>query len=292
MIEVRWPVHPKPLMGESLTCWLMRISRFYGLEMKDLLVCDLGFSGLSLDSIDEQPPDELVELIAKRSGLGVDRIWSMTGAPNKLLRSKNGEAQPRLRPMPPVKKKNVERRGREYLTMKEVKQLIDAANDSGNYGDRDALMILMCYRHALRVGEVVDLQWTQVDFRHGRLHVSRLKNGDSSVHFLQQDEMRSMRSLKRENPSSKFVFTSQRNGPLSPRLIHTIIARAGLAAGIEFPVHPHMLRHGKGYELAKRGVSIRSIQAYMGHKNIQHTAIYSDLDAPDLKDFGKDVKLW
>ena len=56
-------------------------------------------------------------------------------------------------------------------------------------------------------------------------------------------------------------------------------------------VHPHMLRHGKGYQLASEGVDTRAIQAYMGHKNIQHTVLYTQLNPKRFKGFGKDVKL-
>ncbi len=67
-----------------------------------------------------------------------------------------------------------------------------------------------------------------------------------------------------------------------------MVARAGVEAGIDFPVHPHMLRHAKGYQLASKGVDTRAIQAYLGHKNIQHTVLYTQLDATRFKGFAKD----
>ncbi len=70
--------------------------------------------------------------------------------------------------------------------------------------------------------------------------------------------------------------------------MHKIIARAGVEAGIEFPVHPHMLRHAKGYQLASHGIDTIAIQAYLGHKNIQHTVIYTKLDSKRFKGFGRD----
>jgi type 1 fimbriae regulatory protein FimE len=144
------------------------------------------------------------------------------------------------------------------------------------------------YRHGLRVGEVVDLKWDQIDLRTGKLHVNRLKNGDASVHFIEGGELRSLRKLQRDYPSSPFVFASERNGPLSPRTVHAMIARAGAEAGMNFPVHPHQLRHAKGYQLASKGVDTRAIQAYLGHKNIQHTVLYTKLDPTRFKSFAKD----
>ena len=190
--------------------------------------------------------------------------------------------------LPPSKPCNIKVRPREYLTAAEVKRLKGAARTTGRHAFRDWLLITMMYRHALRAGEAVDLRWDQVDLNHGRLHVNRLKNGDSSIHYLEGDEVRSLRKLKRDYAESDFIFSSERQGPLTTRTVHHIIARAGEVAGIRFPVHPHQLRHAKGYQLAGRGEDTRAIQAYMGHKNIQHTVLYTKLDPRRFKGFGRD----
>jgi type 1 fimbriae regulatory protein FimE len=291
MTEERWPVHPKPIVGELLTCWLKRIAAFYGLEAQDLLECDLGFPELSLDCIENNPPGEFVEQVARRTGLDSRMIWSMTCAPKTPEKQKEGgKSLLGKGTIPPAKTKNIDKRPREFVTIEELEQLIRSARQLGTYGDRDALLILMGYRHALRVGEVVRLRWEQVDLQRGTLHIERLKNGVPSVHHLEEDEIRSLRRLRQKRPNSGFVFTSQRNGPLSARQVRTVIAKAGRGAGILFPVHPHMLRHGKGHELARRGMSTRSIQLYMGHKNVRHTASYTGFEAPDFTNFGRDVK--
>jgi integrase len=75
--------------------------------------------------------------------------------------------------LPPNKPKNIERCKREYLTLAEVKDLREAARAYGRYGDRDHLMILIAYRHALRGSELCDLRWEQIDFNGARLHVRR-----------------------------------------------------------------------------------------------------------------------
>ena len=189
---------------------------------------------------------------------------------------------------PPVKPKNSDVRTREYLTSAEMKKLKEAARNNGRNGFRDWLLISLMYAHGLRVTEACDLRWDQVDFDHAKLHVNRLKNGDPSVHFLEGEEIRSLRKLKRETPDSDFVFNSERQGPLTARTAHHIVSRAGLLAGIKFPVHPHMLRHARGYRLAADGKDTRAIQGYLGHKNIQHTVLYTKLDPRRYKGFGRD----
>ena len=190
---------------------------------------------------------------------------------------------------PPAKPKNLDVRSREYLTPAEMTRLKEAARTSSSrHAFRDWLLITMMYRHGLRAGEAADLRWDQVELKNGRLHVNRLKNGDPSVHYLEGDEIRALRKLERDYPNSDFLFCSERQGPLSPRTIHHIIARAGEDAGIKFPVHPHMLRHAKGYQLASKGADTRAIQAYLGHRNIQHTVLYTKLDPKRFKGFGRD----
>jgi type 1 fimbriae regulatory protein FimB/type 1 fimbriae regulatory protein FimE len=68
-------------------------------------------------------------------------------------------------------------------------------------------------------------------------------------------------------------------GRWPPRSVRQIVACAGAAARLGFPVHPHMLRHATGFKLAHEGHDMRIIQHYLGHKNIQHTVGYTVLVA-------------
>ena len=189
---------------------------------------------------------------------------------------------------PPRRQPNAQVRAREYLTNAEVERLIEATK-ANRWGHRDATMILVAYRHGMRVAELVTLRWDAIDFAHGRLHVRRVKGSSESVHPLSGRELRALRRLKREQePDSPFIFTSERGAPFSPAGARKMIARLGVAAGFDFPVHPHMLRHACGYQLANRGVDTRSLQAYLGHKNIQHTVRYTELAPTRFKDFWPD----
>lgn len=189
---------------------------------------------------------------------------------------------------PPRRVPNAERRSREYLTPSEVDRLIDAAGKAARYPQRDRALLLIAYRHALRVGELVALRWDAVDLRHGLLHVTRLKNGTPSAHPLRGPELRALRQLKRDGASTAYVFSSERGGPLTTSAIRKLVARAGELAGLGFPVHPHMLRHAAGYKLANDGHDTRAIQHYLGHKNIQHTVRYTELRPDRFKDFWRD----
>ena len=190
--------------------------------------------------------------------------------------------------VPPPRRKNSDVRSREHLTPDEVEKLIIAAKSVGRHKHRDATLILLAYRHGLRVSELVALRWDMVDLKQGLLHVNRLKNGVTSTHPIRGPELRALRKLKRDYPDTPYLFVTERKGPLSTSAVRKIIARAGDRAEIGFPVHPHMLRHSTGYKLANDGHDTRAIQHYLGHKNIQHTVRYTELSAGRFKDFWQD----
>jgi type 1 fimbriae regulatory protein FimB/type 1 fimbriae regulatory protein FimE len=149
-------------------------------------------------------------------------------------------------------------------------------------------MLLLAYRHALRVSELCALRWDQVDLAQGLLAVRRRKNGTPSTHPLHGPELRALRRLQRDYPDCPYVFTGERKGPLSDSAVRKIMARAGEAAGLGFPVHPHMLRHAAGYKLANDGQDTRAIQHYLGHRNITHTVRYTELSPERFKEFWED----
>jgi integrase len=177
---------------------------------------------------------------------------------------------------------------RRYLTGREVERLIEAARKHGRYGHRDATMILIAYRHGLRASELCDLQWHQVELKTGRLHVRRSKRGTPSVHPMQGDEIRALRRLQREQEASPYAFTSERGGPMSAKSFGTLFERLGRRAGMPFTIFPHMLRHACGYALANAGHDTRALQAWLGHKNIQHTVRYTELAPDRFKNFWRD----
>jgi len=192
--------------------------------------------------------------------------------------------------VPPPRQPNRASRTREHLTPDEVERLITAARQAdGRLAERDALLIMMAYRHGFRAIELTELRWDQIDLKASLLHVARRKNGSPSTHPLHRPELRALRSWRRQqDEAAPYVFTSLRGGPMTVRTLHYVVAEAGKAAGIEFPVHPHMLRHATGFYLANAGQDTRAIQLYLGHKNIQHTVRYTELSSARFKDFWKD----
>jgi integrase len=205
-------------------------------------------------------------------------------------------ANPKLRLVAPHTEKrtvtstrlpNADLRTREHLTDDEVEKLIEVAKRN-RHGTRDALMVLLAYRHGLRAKEVVELRWEQVDFKGGRLHVRRAKNGTPATHPLTGRELRELRKHRRESEQSPFVFVSERGSPLAPIGFSRMVERAAIEADLGIKAHAHMLRHACGYKLANDGVDTRSLQAYLGHSNIQNTTRYTALAPDRFKGFWRD----
>ena len=206
----------------------------------------------------------------------------MLAKPNLKLAAPTGEN----RAVAPGRKPNSKYRKREHLTPAEVAKLIEAAKGN-RYGQRDAAMILVAYRHGLRASEVCDLEWSAIDFTRAEMHVSRRKGGKPSTHPIRGDELRELRKLGKE-ATGPFVFMSERGGPFTTDSFNWLVKRAGRKAKLPFQVHAHMLRHSAGYKLAGDGHDTRSIQDYLGHKDIRHTVRYTELSPKPFRDFWRD----
>jgi integrase len=183
---------------------------------------------------------------------------------------------------------NSEYRKREHLTAAEIDKLIEAAKGN-RHGHRDATMILVAYRHGLRASEICELRWEDLNFGGATLNVSRKKNGTPSTHPLNGTELRALRRLQKEQESrSAYVFVNERGAPFDRAGFNWLVKRAGRKAKLPFQVHAHMLRHAAGYTLANAGKDTRSIQAYLGHKDIRHTVRYTELSPTRFKSFFPD----
>jgi type 1 fimbriae regulatory protein FimE len=170
----------------------------------------------------------------------------------------------------------------------EVDELIATARKRGRHGHRDATMIMLAFRHGLRVSELCSLRWEQIDLDDGLLHVRRLKNGIASVHPLRGPELRALRKLQRQSQPSPYLFVSERGGPIMATSFRKLLSRIAELSSLPFSVHPHMLRHACGYKLVNDGHDTRAIQHYLGHRNIQHTVRYTELSPSCFLDFWLD----
>jgi type 1 fimbriae regulatory protein FimB len=167
---------------------------------------------------------------------------------------------------------------RKHLVSAEVEKLL-AATKGTRHETRDRCLVLLMFRHGLRVSEACGLRLSQVDTDSRVLHVMRLKEGLSTTHPLRGDELRAIKAWlaarAKMQPETDAFFISERRGPLSRKTAWLMIRDYGRRAGLPVEAHPHMLRHACGFALADQGADTRLIQDYLGHRNIQHTVRYT-----------------
>src|SRR5215468_3491501 len=167
---------------------------------------------------------------------------------------------------------------RKHLVSAEVEKLI-AATKGARHKARDRCLLLLMFRHGLRVSEACGLRLAQVDIESSVLHVARLKDGLSTTHPLRGDELRAIKAWladrARMKPKTDAFFISERRATLSRKTAWLAIRSYGERAGLSVDTHPHMLRHACGFALADQGADTRLIQDYLGHRNIQHTVMYT-----------------
>jgi integrase len=142
----------------------------------------------------------------------------------------------------------------KFLTDAQVDALAKAAANH-----RDRTMIMVAFRHGLRVSELVSLKWDQVDLDAAMMRIYRAKHGRDATHPIPGGELRDLRRLKREG-AGEFVFVSRLGGPMTARAFAQMLEKTAERAGVQGPFNPHSLRHACGYKLASEGRDMRTIQ--------------------------------
>ena len=171
---------------------------------------------------------------------------------------------------------NDELRGKRHLSPAEVNQICNAIRKKSRNPDRDELMVLMAFHHGFRVSELTNVKWQHIDLKSGQIGVKRMKNGIDTLHPISDKrELLILRRIHRnqQKPNAGFVFKNERGYPVSVNGFQKMFGKfSELALGVKW--NSHSLRHACGTTLIDKGHDLRTVQVYMGHKNIKNTTVY------------------
>lgn len=177
-----------------------------------------------------------------------------------------------MKSLPPAKLDYKERREREFLTLRELGQLIDAALAHPRTGLRDAALISLIHDQALRVGEAVEVKWRQLDLEKGLIRLAD-QNGVVEERSLEKETQRLLRELRNTSAHQGFVFVGNGKRQISSRTAREVIAKAGKRS-LPYDVHPDMLVHTRGVELASRNIPIPDIARFLRHSSLKAAKRY------------------
>lgn len=167
-------------------------------------------------------------------------------------------------------------RGKRHLTDQEITDICKSIRKGSRYADRDELMVLLAFHHALRVSELVNVMWQHIDLRSGQISIKRLKNGINTMQPISDKrELMLLRRIHRNQGklNAGYVFKNERGGAVTVNGFQKMFGKfSELALGVQWNVHA--LRHSCGTALINRGHDLRTVQVYMGHRNIQNTTVY------------------
>ena len=176
-----------------------------------------------------------------------------------------------------------------FLNIQEVEKLLEAPNSSSLFGQRDRAMLELLYSCGLRVSELINLSYHNINIKeefiriHGKGNKERiLPMGEIAIDYLTTYESNS-RPILLKNGQSDSYFLSNRGKAMSRQNFFYIIKAYATQAGIEKPLSPHSLRHAFATHLVQKGADLRSVQLMLGHSDISSTQLYTHIQNAQLK---------
>jgi len=193
----------------------------------------------------------------------------------------------------------------KFLTLDQIEKLLLAPNTETDDGLRDRAILESLFSTGLRIAELVALNKEQfkalTDKKDLELGIIGKGKHPRTVYFSERalDWVKKYLKTRDDDDKALFVHYRSRNsseGRLTPRSIERTVKKYATLANIPFFTTPHTLRHSYATDLLEQGVDLRTIQEFLGHKNIATTQIYTHVTNKRLRDVhrqfhsGKDMK--
>ncbi|MBS3137102.1 tyrosine-type recombinase/integrase [Candidatus Woesearchaeota archaeon] len=255
-------------------------------EIETIVIKECKLKGYSQKTIDaylhhlkkfissgKSPREYLLELITKDNS---DETVRLAGFAIKFylntIKKDSSEIQDILNNLPNVKR---EKKLPVILSKEEIERLISATKNINH-----KLIIQVGYSAGLRVSEIINLRWPDIDFDRNLIHLKRAKGKKDRIVMLSQKIKESLLNLTFNKQG--YVFLTNRNDKYTQRTIQKIIENTTRKAGIMKKITPHTLRHSFATHLLENGTDIRYIRDLLGHSNISTTLIYTKVSNKNI----------
>ncbi len=176
-----------------------------------------------------------------------------------------------------------------FLNISEVEKLLDSPDKKTIFGMRDRAMLELLYSCGLRVSELVNLNYHNININeeyiriHGKGNKERvLPMGEMAIDYLSRYEKDARPYLLKSKQTDGYFLTN-RGTSMSRQNFFYIIKAYAAKAGIDKPLSPHTLRHAFATHLVQQGADLRSVQLMLGHSDISTTQIYTHIQNTQLK---------
>ncbi len=176
-----------------------------------------------------------------------------------------------------------------FLSINEVENLLDAPDQKTIFGLRDRAMLELLYSCGLRVSELINLEFQQININDEYIRILGKGNkerllpmGELAMEYLSQYEKNARPFLAKKGQTDGY-FLSNRGSNMSRQNFFYIIKAYAQKAGINKPLSPHSLRHAFATHLVQQGADLRSVQLMLGHSDISTTQIYTHIQNVQLK---------
>lgn len=226
----------------------------------------------------------------QRDGIGRRSQGRALAALRSLFRFACREGILERNPARPVRTPKAPQRLPSHLRPGEIEGLLEAAGGADPLSRRDRALLEVLYASGLRVGELVGLDWRDLDLRARVLRVVGKGGKERMVPFGRPaaealsrwlevwGEVRGPLAADGEEP----VLLNHRGGRLSDRSVRRILDRRVTAAALDAGIHPHTLRHTFATHLLEQGADLRAIQELLGHSSLATTQRYTHLEVERL----------
>ena len=164
------------------------------------------------------------------------------------------------------------------LSRSELQAIFDYCSNQ-----KHRLILMLAYSAWLRISEVRNLRFCDIDFKEGMIHIKSAKGKKDRVTILSPKITKELERFCNNKRLDDIVFESERWWMLHQRTLDHIFWNAIKKAGINKPATFHSLRHSFATHLLENGTDIRYVQALLWHANIRTTQIYTQVTNPALQ---------